>query len=402
MAETVRPRAYGVEEITYYLKEYLAEDKFLSSLAVRGEVSGFKRHASGHIYFTLREGNSSLKTVLFRRWAAALSWTPREGERVIVIGSVSLFQRDGACQLYGETLLPAGAGNLAQARDELKARLQEEGLFDQERKRALPAFARSIGIITAPASAAWADMERIIRQRQPAAAIRLYPALVQGSKAPEALAAALAEADRGRHDVLICGRGGGSGEDLSAFDAEAVVRAIAACSTPLICAVGHESDFSLADLAADLRAATPTHAATLAVPDAAELLRLLDSWEGRLREACRRSLARAGQRWQALAARPALTRADSLLQARRQRLDRAEAALGRLSAGRLDRAQAALAQTAARLELLSPLSTLSRGYALVRNERGGVVRDACQVRAGERLLITLARGELTATVNEER
>lgn len=397
MAETVRPRVYGVSEITYYLKEYLAEDAFLSSLAVSGEVSGFKRHSSGHVYFTLREENCGLKTVMFRSYASSLRWTPRDGEQVVVVGRVALFERDGACQLYAETILPAGAGALARAREELKAKLQAEGLFDVSRKKPLPAFARSVGIITAPDSAALADMQRIILSRQPSTKITVYPALVQGVNAPESLAAALMKADRGGHDVLICGRGGGAGENLSAFDSEQAVRAIASLSTPVISAVGHESDFSLCDLAADMRAATPTHAASMAVPETAALLDLIGGYEHRLREALMRGLKQREERLRSLSGRPVLTRPNLFLERPGRRLDQAEQALRRNAEQRLRRAEAELSALAARLELLSPLQTLNRGYAVVSCE-GRAVRDAARLAIGQTVDIRLAQGRARARV----
>ncbi|MBR2783285.1 MAG: exodeoxyribonuclease VII large subunit [Firmicutes bacterium] len=399
MAETVRPRVYGVAEITYYLKEYLAEDDFLSSLAVCGEVSGFKRHSSGHVYFNLREENCGLKTVMFRQYAASLHWTPREGEQVVVIGRVALFERDAVCQLYAETVLPAGDGAASRAREELKARLQAEGLFDQSRKKPLPAFARRVGIVTAPGSAALADMERIIKGRQPATEITVYPALVQGTNAPASLAAALLKADRGGHDVLICGRGGGPGAELSAFDSEEVVRALAGLRTPVISAVGHESDFSLADLAADVRAATPTHAAALAVPETAALLALLADHDRRLREALRRGLIRRQARLTALASRPVLARPAALLEPAGRRVERAESDLQRLIRARLRESGGELAALSARLELLSPLHTLERGYAVVSHE-GRVMREAASVQPGDRVEIRLARGRAAARIEE--
>lgn len=397
MAETVQPRIYGVSEITYYLKEYLAEDEFLSSLAVKGEISGFKRHSSGHLFFTLREEGCGLKTVMFQRYAAALAWTPKDGDQVVAVGRVALFEREAACQLYAELIFPAGAGSAARAREELKARLQAEGLFDQERKKPLPAFARRIGVITAPGSAALADMERIILSRQPSTEIRVYPALVQGAKAPDSLAAALAKADRGRHDLLICGRGGGSEEDLSAFDSEQVVRAIAALNTPVISAVGHESDFSLCDLAADVRAATPTHAAALAVPETAVLLAQIEDRRRRLDEALDRALRQRRAYLFALGGRPALTRPHLLLEESLRRLGDAEQALTRGTRGRLRQAGGYLASLSARLELLSPLKTLSRGYAVV-SSGGRTVRSAAQLEPGQRVDIRLARGRARAVV----
>ena len=211
MAEAVYPRAYGVAEITYYLKQYLEEDGFLAQLAVAGQISGYKAHPSGHCYFQLREGASSLKAVMFRRYAVGLDWQPRDGDQAVAVGAISLYERDGCCQLYVQALLPAGAGREARQLAELKQRLAAEGLFSPERKRPLPLYPLSVGVITSREGAAWADIRRIAGQRHPGLDLRLYPALVQGEQAPASLAAALAQADRGGHEVLLLGRGGGRG-----------------------------------------------------------------------------------------------------------------------------------------------------------------------------------------------
>lgn len=377
MAEIVYPRAYGVAELNYYLKHYLEEDSFLSSIAVAGELSGFKAHSSGHCYFALREGTHSLRAVMFRRYAETLAWQPRDGDMAIAVGAVSLYERDGSCQLYVQALLPAGAGRQAQDQEELRRRLEEEGLFAPERKKPLPAYALSVGVITSGEGAAWADIQRIAFQRFPGVKLTLYPALVQGAQAAADIAAAIAKGDRGRHEVLIVGRGGGAEADLEAFNSEAVVRAIAGAQTPVISAVGHESDFTLADLAADIRAATPTHGAALAVPELTELLEQLDERERRLHAALQKEADRA---------------AESLGRSR-ERMDAAMAAI-------LRREQRRLAEAAGRLELLSPLATLARGYSAVLDKEGRAVMDAMELQPGDALLIYPARGEIRAQVRE--
>jgi len=373
MAETVYPRAYGVAEITYYLKQYLEEDGFLAELAVAGEISGYKAHSSGHCYFMLREGESGLKAVMFRRYAAALSWQPRDGDRAMAVGGISLYERDGSCQLYVRALLPAGAGREARQLAELRKRLEAEGLFSPERKRPLPRFALSVGVVTSEQAAAWADIRRIAYQRHPGLSLTLYPALVQGEQAPLSLASAIARADRGNHDVLIVGRGGGADADLAAFNTEAVVRAVAAACTPVVSAVGHESDFTLCDLAADMRAATPTHAAGLATPDRAELLALLEAWRQRLDQAAARRLDRASQG-----------------------LDQLERRLQEAFARGMEQKQRRLAEAAARLELLSPLATLARGYCLALDAGGNLIGDAGALQAGDTLDIYPAKGHIKA------
>lgn len=398
MAENIYPRAYGVREINYYLREYLAEDPFLSSIAVKGEISGFKAHASGHIYFTLREQDCGLKAVMFRREAAALAWRPKDGDQAVAVGAVALYERDGVCQLYVQALFPEGAGRVNQAREELKRRLEAEGLFDPARKRPLPAYAFDIGVITAADSAAWADIRRIALSRLPGIRLTLYPALVQGTAASASLAAAIAKADAGGHQLLICGRGGGAEEDLAAFDHELVVRAIAAAQTPLISAVGHESDTTLADLAADVRAATPTHAATLAVPDAAELVDLLERREQRLRQAALTALAARRQRLQTLVNAPCLLRPAAMLQPAYTRLERAEQRLRQAAEDGCAEKNRQLAAAAMVLDYLNPLATLARGYALVSDNAGALLRDAAAVRPGDGIVVRPGRGLIRARV----
>ncbi|MDO4732138.1 MAG: exodeoxyribonuclease VII large subunit [Bacillota bacterium] len=398
MAERVYPRTYSVEQIIFYIKEYLQEDRFLDSLAVSGEVSAFRAHSSGHVYFTLREGDHQLRVVLFRRYAALQQWLPRDGERVVVIGTVSLYDRDGSVQLYAQALLPAGEGSVRQAQKDLKQRLEEEGLFSPDRKKPMPGWASKVAVITAPDSAAWADMQRILYNRLPAVQLRLYPALVQGDQAPASLAEAISRADRGGHDVLLLGRGGGSEEDLSAFNTELVVRAIAAAKTPLISAVGHESDVSLADLAADLRAATPTHGASLAVPDAAAFLQKLELLELRLSRAALQCLEQQEKRLQLLEKAHCLQEPLYLLRSAELHLSSTEKGLQRAVAGQLEQKAARLETLRLRLEVLSPLATLARGYSLTMDSRGRILRDAKDCLPGDVLYIRLAADSLTAEV----
>ncbi|NLF80755.1 MAG: exodeoxyribonuclease VII large subunit [Clostridia bacterium] len=371
MEEITKIRVYGVSEITWYVREYLAEDALLASLAVQGEISGFRAHSSGHIYFTLKEKDSALKTVMFRRYAGDLAWQPGDGDHVVVIGSVSLYERDGTCQLYAEEIIPAGDGAQARALNELKERLAAEGLFDAQRKQPLPQFAVDIGVITSAEGAAWADIRRVAAARNPKARLTLYPVAVQGERAPAELAKACAAADSGGHEVLIIGRGGGAEEDLAAFNHELVVRAVANLRTAVIAAVGHESDFTLCDLAADWRAATPSHAAAAAVADRFEIEERLSDIEAALRGALGRDLKRRRQMLVALDVEPAARRG---LERRQQRLDVA----------------------IARLEALSPLGSLRRGYCLVERSDGSVLRRAADVRPGERLKIYAAEGQIFA------
>ncbi|MCL1974880.1 MAG: exodeoxyribonuclease VII large subunit, partial [Firmicutes bacterium] len=264
MAETVLPHAYGVSEINNYIREYLEEDEMLVNLLVKGELTAYKRHSSGHIYFTLSEGGCSINGAMFRAQAANLQFLPATGMEIMVFGQIGFYERDGRTQLYARTFFPMGTGAGGQALEQLKKRLAQEGLFAEENKKLLPLLPRSLGVVTAAGSAAWADIKQVALSRFSGLRIKLYPAVVQGAEAPASICAALAKADFAGHDVLIVGRGGGAAEDLAAFNTEIVARAVAATQTPLIAAVGHEIDWSLTDLAADKRAATPSHAAALA------------------------------------------------------------------------------------------------------------------------------------------
>ncbi len=399
MAEIVSPRAFSVEEVNHYLRETLAEDDFLANILVYGQVTGCKLHSSGHLYFTLREGNAGLKVVVFRRYVSLLKNLPAEGEAVLVLGGISLYERDGSCQLYGRDVFPQGKGVAQQALEQLRHRLGEEGLFAPERKKPLPRYASSVGVVTGAASAAWADIQRIVSSRAPGAVLKLYPAIVQGAQAPASLCAALRKADAGGHDVLICGRGGGAEEDLSAFDTEAVVRAISALQTPVISAVGHESDVSLADLAADVRAATPTHAATLAVPDQQKVKEEIAALAQRLKDALALKIGRETARFNRVALSPALSAPQQLLSGFTQKLSLLEMQLNRGAQKQMEQKTAQWEMLRNHLALLNPLSTLTRGYSLV-TLGGTLVKDAAQVQAGDEIQVTLAKGALLASVLE--
>lgn len=375
MAENISPRIYGVAEINSYLQEYLAEDEFLRLIAIRGEVSGFLAHSSGHIYFTLKEKESSLKVVMFRRFAENVTINIKNGDQIVVFGGISLYTKDAVCQLYAEEIFAAGGGEQAKALSELKEKLAREGLFKEENKKPLPRFIFDVGVITSPQGAGWADIKRVAAARNPNLALRIYPALVQGEQAPDSLVQALLVADKAGHDVLIIGRGGGAAEDLAAFDNEAVVRAIAASRTPIISAVGHESDFCLSDLAADYRAATPTHAASIAVTERQEMLEILAD----IREELAQIASNQLQTWQ-------------------QQMARYDVQAAAIRA--LDKQSARLLLAMTRLTALNPLATLERGYAIVQDEEGRSIGAAAQVNQGDLLEIYPAKGKIYARVED--
>jgi len=377
MAETVFPRAYSVSEINNYLREYLAEDEFLADILVRGELTGYKLHSSGHIYFTLSENKCSLNGVMFRNQVEQAGFLPQVGMELAVWGSVRLYERDGRAQIYAREFFPLGEGLGGSALARLKEKLAAEGLFDVQRKQPLPPLPQSLGVVSAAGGAAWADIQAVTYQRWPGMIIQLYPALVQGPEAPASIATALAQADKAGHSVLIVGRGGGAQEDLSAFNTEIVARAVANARTPLISAVGHEIDLTLADLAADLRAATPSHAATLAVPQKAEIMTRLAAYEQRLRQALTRGITQQQMR----------------LQTAHERLEQAITIAMRQRRTELN-------MQAARLHSLSPLATLTRGYAICRNAAGQTLSRASEAAQGEKVSVLLNEGSLLCGVEE--
>ena len=389
---------YTVSQINGYLKDILEADPLLSSLLVQGEISNYKKYPSGHHYFSLKDDRGSLRCVLFRGDAARLRFQPADGMGVLAFGRLSVFPRDGQVQLYCTQLLPDGRGALDLAFEQLRKKLEGEGLFDPARKRPLPAFPRRIALVTSPAGAAVRDMIRILGARWPMAGVLVIPVRVQGEGAAEEIAAALDLAG-GREDIdlVITGRGGGSREDLWAFNEECVARAIARCPIPVISAVGHEPDVTIADYVADLRAATPSNAAELAVPDQAQVsarlgqlrLRLAGGQQGRLR-AARKDVER-------LSRSRVLRDPGALIQDGRQLADRMGERLAAALGAALKERRGALAQLGAGLDAMSPLKVLGRGYAMARGERGVITR-AAQSGAGERLDVLFADGTLRCEV----
>ncbi|MBX5465152.1 MAG: exodeoxyribonuclease VII large subunit [Clostridia bacterium] len=396
-------RELTVGELARRLRLFVEAEPELQDLRVVGEISNWKDHSSGHAYFTLKDAAAQIRCVMFRDRRSRLAFRPADGMQVRVWGDVGYYERGGDLQLYVRALEEVGGlGELYRQLEALKRRLEAEGLFEPARKRPLPRLPRRIGVVTSPTGAAIRDIIRVSRQRYPGVALLLFPTPVQGEEAPPAIAHAIELANRlALTDVLIVGRGGGSAEELWAFNDERVVRAIAASRIPVVSAVGHEVDFTLADAAADLRAATPSAAAERVVPVRAELEAQLEELARRLARGLRRQLEERRRRVDFLGRSRVLRSPRFLLVDRAQRLDelgeRLERALERLLRRRGDR----LAALGARLEALSPLSVLGRGYAILRRERdGAVLRDAGEVATGERVEAVLARGRLRARVEE--
>ena len=392
---------FGVTEVNHLVKLLLDNEPMLANVAVRGELSNYKIYPSGHHYFTLKDPEGALRCVMFKGSAVKLRFRPENGMKVVVTGRITVFPRDGAYQLYCNTLTPEGAGDLAVAFEQLKAKLHAEGLFDPDHKKPLPADPERIAIITSAAGAAVHDMIRILRRRYPIAKVVLLPVRVQGVEAPPEIVGAIRYANRWRvADLIITGRGGGSMEDLWAFNDERVARAIYESELPVISAVGHEPDVTIADYVADARASTPSNAAEIAVPDQTELLRLLRSAEDRMAQSETQRLEALRQKLEALAGKRVLTDQMAYVQDKRMELLHVQQRLGDLSGAVLSRKRQMFSTLAASLDAMSPLKVLGRGYAMAQNEAGHILKSYRDVAAGESVSVTLGEGGFTCRVEE--
>ncbi len=394
---------YEVSQINEYLKLRFEEDEFLSNLFIRGEISNYKLYPSGHHYFSLKDAGGAIRCVLFKGNAFRLRFRPENGMKVIAGGRISVFPRDGAYQLYCTALSPDGVGDLHVAFEQLKARLQAEGLFALERKKPLPKYPKTIAIITSSAGAALRDMLRILSKRYPLAKIKLLAVRVQGAEAPAEIAGAIAYANRYQvADLIITGRGGGSIEDLWAFNDERVAYAIARSQIPVISAVGHEPDVTISDFVADLRAATPSNAAELAVPDRMELLQSLSAQKALLFTLMSKQLKQERQRLNALAAARSLKSPVNYLNDRRMQLDYNHRRLLSASSRMLSSHKERFVRLTAKLEAMSPLKVLSRGYSMATDEQGNVIKTVNSVNEGDCLTVRFADGQAIARVQEVR
>lgn len=394
-----KPASLSISDLTHYLQAMMEEDPILKSVWVQGEISNLSRAASGHIYLTLKDSGASLKAVIWRTSAQRLRVALQNGMAVEAHGSIGIYERDGVYQLYIDTVRASGEGALYQEFLRLKARLEAEGLFDEEHKRPIPGFPHCIGMVTSPTGAALQDMLNTLRSRFPLVEVLLAPSAVQGEDAPDELAAGIEALNRsGKPDVILVARGGGSLEDLWAFNDERVVRAIAASRIPVITGVGHETDFTLADFASDLRAPTPTGAAVLATPDKADLSLSLSRLQQRLMGATRQELESFRAQIETDQARLLRVSPRWRIQNDRQRLDaRMQQSLSTVQ-HLLALNHARLRADEQRLAALNPLAVLQRGYALVRTNEGGLVSRVSQVQPGQQVQVRLAEGAFSAEV----
>lgn len=392
----------SVSQLNEYIRGKLDGDALLSGIAVRGELSNYKVYPSGHHYFTLKDEASSLKCVMFKSSAVRLRFRPENGMKVIAMGKISVYPRDGVYQLYCASMAMDGIGDLYAAFEQLKAKLSAQGLFDPAHKKPLPKYPGTIGIVTSSAGAAVHDMLRILRKRYPLTRVLLLPVRVQGAEAPGEIAAAIRYANHYQlADLLIVGRGGGSIEDLWAFNDEQVAHAIYDSRIPVISAVGHEPDVTISDYVADLRAATPSNAAELAVPDQDALRQNLDSMCMAMTTALTRQVKAARQHLQVLSGSPALQSPTGYLEQRRKSLELLQNRLVSAETRTVERKNRQFIELTSKLDAMSPLKVLTRGYALVRREDGMVLKSVRQVEPGERIKVSLSDGSLTAAVTEK-
>ena len=396
--------ALTVSQLNESIRALLEGDPALRDVWVQGEISGAKLYSSGHLYFSLKDADSVISGVMFKWQLQRLTFRPENGMKVILHGRVSAYVPRGQCRLIAEGMAPDGAGALAVAFEQLKARLGAEGLFDPARKKPLPFYPRRIGVITSPSGAAIHDIIRVTGHRCPSVELLLFPSPVQGAEASRYLAAGVRYFNTMRGDpaqgvdVIIIGRGGGSAEDLWCFNDENLARTIAASDLPVISAVGHEVDFSISDFVADCRAATPSAAAELAVPDREDLSRRLDSLDTRMHTALLSRLNREETRIRRLAASGVLTSPEGVLTRRAEQVDNQARRLTLAMDRRMEAGGRELARLCGQLDALSPLGVLKRGYALVQTGEGHVVSSVSQLEAGQAVSLRLSDGQVEARI----
>ncbi|MEE3420085.1 MAG: exodeoxyribonuclease VII large subunit [Lachnospiraceae bacterium] len=418
-----RVKVYTVGQINHYIHGMVAQDVLLSSLFVRGEVSNCKYHSSGHIYFSLKDREGSMACVMFAGNRRGLTFPMKDGDRVVVGGTVDVYEKYGTYQLYAREIVKEGAGALYEKYMALRKELEEEGMFDPAYKKPIPRYAKRIGVVTAPTGAAIRDIQNIARRRNPFVDILLAPALVQGDGAKESIVKGIERLDAMGLDILIVGRGGGSIEDLWAFNEPEVARAIFACATPVISAVGHEVDTTIADYVADLRAPTPSAAAEIAVFDYSEFMRTIENGRNTLGRAMEMKLVRARNREKSYEA--CLTRMSPMSRLRDQRMEYAEKMdalteamerklsvartrldgekiIGDLMVRKMDRMYHRLDILVERMKGLNPLDRLREGYAYVSTEHGRAVTQVDQVKAGDMVTIHVTDGSIRAEVRDRR
>ena len=406
MDRTARPDAFSVSQLNEYVKMILEGNPNLSDVWVQGEISGAKLYASGHLYFSLKDSDSVVSAVMFKGSVMRMEFEPENGMKVLAHGRISAYPPRGQYQFIADRMIPEGAGSLAVAFEQLKARLGAEGLFDPDRKRPLPPHPKRIGVVTSPSGAAVHDIIRVARKRCPSTEILIFPSLVQGAEAPAYLRGgiqyfnAVKDDPEQGVDLIIIGRVGGSAEDLWGFNDERLARAVAASEIPVVSAVGHEVDFTICDFVADLRAATPSAAAELSLPDKEDLYRQVKALSTRLNGAQTTRLKQYRTRLDRLAAARVLTSPEAVYRLRRETVAGLEKRLNLSMSRRLTSKRQAMERVVASLSALNPLAVLSRGYALVQDGEGKVVPTVGQLSVGDRVHLRFADGSARVSVEE--
>lgn len=390
---------FSVHELNEYIDLMLGYDPNLKDLAVEGELEAVKRHSSGHLYFTLKDEVASVNCVMFRQYVMGLRFLPKDGQRVRLVGRASLYQRDGRFQLMATGLMPKGDGSLYAAFAAYKDELKQRGWFEESEKKPIPFLPKCVGVVTSASGAAWHDVQNVIARRFPSMPVLLYPAAVQGEGAAKEIAEAIDQADREqRCDVLIVGRGGGSMEDLWAFNEPPVADAIHRCSIPIISAVGHETDVSISDFVADLRAPTPSAAAELAVPQWDALTGTLEMMGDRLKNALQNGLHRKKDRLNLLFSDSVRLKIRHTVEQNRQTIDELHAAMQRSAQQRTEALRHVLDREHERLIAYGPQQTLKRGFALVARNDGTIVKDAASLKTDDAVAIRFTDGTVHASV----
>lgn len=391
----------SVTELNRYIKNLFDEDPHLTSIFVRGELSNFKAHSSGHCYFTLKDATSNIRCVMFKGNAQYLKFQPKDGMKVVILGQVRVYERDGQYQFYATRVIPDGVGELSLAFNALKEKLQNEGLFDESRKKPIPYLPKRIGIITSPTGAAIRDIYKVAKSRHEGVELILYPVLVQGDESPPQITKAIEFFNKEKKaDVLIVGRGGGSIEELWSFNDERVVRAISDSEIPVISAVGHETDYTLADFVADVRAATPSNAAEIAIPDTTEVIRYLNVLKNSLEVNVKRKIENKRNLVSNLINSYVFTHPYQFLDDRQQTLDSLIEDLEENITNKLSSKKEKFEFLTEKLNILSPLSVFNRGYSIVRDKDGTVITDAGDIQVGQTVEVVLKKGLLEAVVSD--
>ncbi len=395
--------ALSVTQLNNYIKTLMENDDFLRSVCIRGEISNFKRHSSGHLYFTLKDEGAEISAVMFRSSAERLSFVPRDGGRVTVYGRVSVYEVTGKYQIYVSAMTDDGAGLLYAEYIKLLEKLKSEGLFDAQRKKSIPRFPKKVGIVTSPTGAAIRDMINVTGRRFPSAEILISPALVQGVQAPADLCRALTLLDTiGDCDVIIIGRGGGSIEDLWAFNDEMLVRSVAAANTPIISAVGHETDTTLCDYAADMRAPTPSAAAEQAVPDRYSLIQMLDEKQANIDKMLVRRILSLRNRIDAVSRHIDILSPTDRTRTMRKRLDADMLLLNASIENILKQKRTMLSGAVGKLEAVNPLAVIKRGYSMTMTEDGRIVSSVEQIQKQQKISVLVSDGVIVAQIQDTR